>query len=120
MLSKDMGKIDWSLPAQMIHNLVRGLIPWPGTYSYFRDSVVKIIRTHPPNQRGEQQAPGTVSLASDKIVVACGADGKDRLDILEVQPPNKGRMRARDWANGVHMKDGESFHSLPSSPIATE
>jgi methionyl-tRNA formyltransferase len=108
MLSKEMGKIDWTLPGQMIHNLVRGLIPWPGTYTPFKEISLKIIRTHVSSEhRGDTLTPGAVSLAGDKLVVACGADGKDRIELLEVQPPGKGRMRARDWANGAHLQNGD-------------
>ena len=29
MLTKELGKIDWNRPARELHNLVRGLSPWP-------------------------------------------------------------------------------------------
>ena len=34
MLKKEMGLIDWKLPAETIERQVRGLLPWPGTYTF--------------------------------------------------------------------------------------
>jgi methionyl-tRNA formyltransferase len=102
MMNKELGKIDWSLPAKTIHNLVRGLCPWPGTYTSFREAPLKILKTKPAETAAAQE-PGTVKFENSRLLIACGADGSDRLEVLEAQPANKGRMAARDWANGAHL-----------------
>lgn len=107
-LTKEMGKIDWSKPAAAIHNLVRGLYPWPGTYSSFKDAGIKIIRTAVGSTDKEEE-PGTVTATGDKIMVACGDNGTDRLELLDVQPANKAPMKARDWVNGARIKPGDKF-----------
>lgn len=43
-MSKDMGKIDFSIGAQQINNLVRGLNPWPSAYTYLGKKMLKIWR----------------------------------------------------------------------------
>ena len=42
-LTKDMGKIDWTKSAQQIYNQIRGLKPWPGTYTQHNGKMIKII-----------------------------------------------------------------------------
>jgi len=110
LLKKEMGRIDWSGPAQDIHNLVRGLMPWPGSYAQFQGAQLKITRTAPATlKRPESVAPGTITSVAGSITVACGADGRDRLELLEVKPENRGAMKARDWANGVRLQTGTVF-----------
>ena len=41
-LTKDMGNIDWSKDAVSIERLIRGLYPWPGTYTYCNGRMLKI------------------------------------------------------------------------------
>lgn len=107
MLSKDMGKIDWSLPALTIHNLVRGLYPWPGTFTKYGDTALKVLKTSPAGTTSQSKVVGEILVADSKILVACGAEGQDRLELVSVQPANKGRMSARDWANGVRIHPGD-------------
>ena len=42
MLDKNLGAINWSQTASTIHNLVRGLIPWPGAFTKFHNHQIKI------------------------------------------------------------------------------
>ena len=44
-LKKEDGIIDWRKDAVRIHNLVRGLIPWPGAYTHYNDKALKIFNT---------------------------------------------------------------------------
>lgn len=101
-LDKGLGNIDWSFPASRIHNLVRGLTPWPGTYSYFDSQPVKIIKTALSQDCDPQKnEPGSVIKKGNKILVACGQDGQEQLELLEVKPANKSSMPAAAWANGL-------------------
>ena len=129
-LTKDMGIIDWSKPANEIRNLVRGLFPWPGTSTFLDGHSVKIVATQLLNGEqklldGEQNiepvAPGTLikdskivtsdSAGSTKgaVLVACGPDGKDRLILLSVKPSGKGEMSSMAWANGIRLREAARF-----------
>jgi len=44
-LTKDQGLIFWSKPAREIHNMVRGLLPWPGAYCHYSGKRLKILKT---------------------------------------------------------------------------
>lgn len=113
MMSKELGNIDWNKPAQDIHNLVRGLVPWPGTSTTFQEKPLKIIKTRLPYRLVDtddaQRKPGEIVKIDDVLTVACGLEGSDRLEILDVQPANKARMHAKDWANGVHLQPGQTL-----------
>jgi methionyl-tRNA formyltransferase len=50
--------------------------------------------------------PGTIVAVGDAVDVACGPNGEEVLRIVEVQPANKSRMKARDWANGARVTAG--------------
>ena len=50
--------------------------------------------------------PGTILAVGEAVEVACGPDGNETLQIIEVQPANKSRMKARDWANGARVTAG--------------
>lgn len=125
MLAKEMGVIDWTKRAEDVHNLVRGLVPWPGTQTSYNGQVVKVVRTVAPAARaGEDRgAPRSVanvgaSNSGDSVgaprageVVSIGetvevACGEGTLHIAEVQPANKAKMKARDWANGARLAVG--------------
>lgn len=118
-LTKDLGIIDWSKSALDLHNLVRGLYGWPGTSSQIAGSQLKILSTQLSlgAEINKGCSPGEIVAIGTTISVACGADGGEVLDILQVQPPNKAAMSAKDWANGARIKSGMMF-SMPT-PRAT-
>ena len=107
-LKKEDGLIDWNKSALEIHNLIRGTIPWPGAYTTFRETMqLKIWGSQPLGER-VSGAPCTITdvLPDQGIVVATGDMG---LVIATVQPANKSRMAARDFANGYRVKAGDVF-----------
>jgi methionyl-tRNA formyltransferase len=70
LMKKEDGLIDWNQPATRVHNLVRGLDPWPGAYSHLDGEVLKVAATTvDPELSG---APGEI-LSADKtgVRVAC-------------------------------------------------
>jgi methionyl-tRNA formyltransferase len=107
-LTKEMGNIDWRKPGFEIHNLVRGLAPWPGTYTSLDGQQIKILSTNLICQdSGEAEEPGAITLSSNgKFLISCGPDGRDLLEIHEVKPASKGKMTAVSWANGLRLKPG--------------
>lgn len=109
MMTKDLGRIKWESPMHAVHNLVRGLCPWPSTFTTFRGAPLKIIKTRAVEGTADPMPPGMVQIKSGSVLVACGTEGQERLELLDVQPANKGRMAARDWANGVRLSDNDRF-----------
>ena len=97
MLSKELGKINWSRPAREIACQVRGLNPWPGAYTAMAGGVLKIWLARALDKQGG--APGEVMATSGKegLIVACG---QGCLEILEMQAPNGKRMSAKAYLLG--------------------
>ncbi len=44
-LTKPLGLIDWNKSSVEIHNMVRGLLPWPTAYTYFNKKMFKILES---------------------------------------------------------------------------
>lgn len=99
MLSRELSPIDWTRPAQTIHNQVRGLLPWPtATTEAITGAPLKLFDTRVLDQHSTAD-PGTVlSAGKEGIDVACG-DGTV-LRILELQAVGKKRMKAADYLRG--------------------
>ena len=114
LLKKEDGLIDWSQPAQSLHNRVRGLQPWPGAYTTFRGQTLHIWKTRPapgPRPRPAEAAgtpPGRVS-AVKPLVVRCGSSA---LELLEVQLEGRKRISAADFANGQRLAENEDMGGL--------
>jgi methionyl-tRNA formyltransferase len=104
-LTKDMGVLDWTKSSLELHNLIRGLVPWPGTWSFHNGAVLKVTaaRAMVADKPTKSVKPGTIVLEDDRIMVACGPSGEELLELLEVQPANKAKMKSRDWVNGAHI-----------------
>ena len=101
MLKKEDGCIDWQRDPQSIRNLVRGLTPWPGAYTFLGEKTLKICRCR---VAGGEGIPGTV-LQADRtgLVIACREGG---LLVDELQLEGKKRLSVRDFLAGYNIKPG--------------
>ncbi len=97
--------IDWSLPAEKLYNMIRGMNPVPGAHTYFRGKILKIWYAEVYSPRGGGPPPGTVVelLPREGFVVQAG-EGK--LLVREVQPAGKARMGAPDFLRGYRIAPG--------------
>lgn len=110
-LKKEDGHIDWSESAEVIHNKVRGLKPWPGTFTYIKDSCVKINETA---LAGNYKVPnGKTGEIIGKINGGIGVlTGEGVLVITKLQPACKPQQEALNWYNGARLKKGEGFEAM--------
>ena len=109
MMDKTTGDVKWHNSGQDIHNLVRGLVPWPCAHTTFQSNPLKLLKTKLVDKASIEDRPGVLYLEGDKVYVSCGEDGHELLELVEVQPANKQRMPARSWVNGLRVKGGEEF-----------
>jgi methionyl-tRNA formyltransferase len=106
-LTKAEGTIDWVIPAGRIHNLVRGLQPWPLVSTHLGDRRFLLHRTGRTEDRSEA-VPGTiVEAAGDRLEVVAG-DG-EVLRILQLQPEGRRVMTAREFLAGRAVRAGDLF-----------
>lgn len=100
-IGKDEGRIDWSLPAQALHDHIRGLSPFPGAWFEFRGERFKVLETRRADAAG---GPGTVLDAA--LTVACGAGA---LRLVTLQRQGKAAMPAEALLRGYPIPAGETL-----------
>jgi methionyl-tRNA formyltransferase len=98
---REEGEIDWSAPADRVHNLVRGLSPTPGAWTRCRDGELKLYRSRRVEGRG---APGQVLEAAGRLVVACG---RGAVEILSLQAEGRRILDAGAFLRGSDLRAGE-------------
>jgi methionyl-tRNA formyltransferase len=104
ILKKEDGQIDWNWPAGKIFNRLRGFLPWPGAYSFFRGQLFHIWKVRVASD-ALQGMPGLMSEMGGKLFVACGE--RTELELVEVQVEGRKRMSGAAFINGHHLKDDE-------------
>ena len=111
MLNKEMSKIDWEdKSAEQIKNLVRGLNPIMGAYSYINEKKVKfwkveIAKELPNNKNIENCENGTVIYSNSKDGLYIKA--KDGIiKVIEIQGENAKRMNVNDFLRGNEILEG--------------
>ena len=106
ILDRSLGHIDFRKSAKEIERLVRGLYPWPSTYSYINGKTIKIFKAAVTDMQSDGE-PGTVScVTGDEIYINTG-DG--RLAVRELQLEGKKRMSAHDFLLGYRINAGDRF-----------
>lgn len=92
--------LSWDDLSVKIHNKIRGLSPYPAAYTRMIDKNIKILKSRLTEMRSESE-PGVISISDNKLLVST----KDNLlEILELQPEGKNKMSARDFINGLKIK----------------
>ena len=98
-IKREQEKIDWSKTGEEIYNHIRGLNPWPVSYTTFDGKVVKIWNSKKV-KHAKSEEPGTIiRLEEDGIVVASGND--TAVKITELQPSGKKKMPAEQFLRGA-------------------
>ena len=120
LLKKEDGVIDWTQSATEIANRIRGLSPWPGSYTFHREHRLIIWKGRVEAQgapgRSEGQRPGTILAVGQKSFWV--ETGEGRLEVLEVQPANKKRMSVEQFLQGHALRVNERLGPRPESRVA--
>ncbi len=104
MLGKELSPMDFTKPAQALHNQVRGLFPWPAAITEVAGVRCKVFSSCAEAGTGR---PGTVLEAGKQgILVACG---QGALRILELQPDGKKAMPATAFLQGHPLTVGKAL-----------
>lgn len=106
MLKKELGCIDWNNSPLKIKNLIRGVTPWPGAYSYLDGKLLKIFKVRISNG---DATPGTVLKADrEGLEIACSGGS---LLIEELQLEGKKRMASSDFVAGGRILPGMTLQA---------
>jgi len=111
ILSKEHGLIDWSKTAQQIHNLVRGIDPWPGAFTFMNGNRMRIWSTSLASYEDSSKETGLAigeiaEVNNDGIWVKC-SDGC--ILVKEVQFDSSKRMSIGDYIRGHRIDVGEKL-----------
>jgi methionyl-tRNA formyltransferase len=97
-LTREDGKLDWTLDAATLGRRVRALNPWPGTFATLDGAPLKILAAHPEDGAGE---PGIV--LDEALLVATGAGA---LRLTFVQAPGRSAMESTAFLRGRRVPPG--------------
>jgi len=95
-LNNDNCLIHWALPAIKVHNLIRGLSPYPSAYCLHKDKKIKIHKSQLTSLPSSN--PGQFEMANKHQLLVHCADYC--LEILELQVEGKKKMNATEFING--------------------
>lgn len=94
-ITKEIAEINWTLPAIRIHNLVRGLSPYPAAFFDHKEKLIKVFKTKINSE--EKLMPGTIRETDARLIIGCGDLS---LEILELQLEGKKRLKAEEFLRG--------------------
>ncbi|MDO5779589.1 MAG: methionyl-tRNA formyltransferase [Clostridium sp.] len=103
MLSKNTGKISWDKSAIEIHNLIRGLNPWPIAHTTYKEDNMKIYEAEVLNENNNKE-PGTI-LSVNKIGMKVSCN-EGVLLVKKVQFPNGKPLTIEQYINGKDIEVG--------------
>lgn len=102
IIEKSLGLIDWRMSAKDIRNRVRGLIPWPGTYTFYEEDLIKIWDAIAIDNVDDAE-PGEVLESKNDLIIKCGSGA---LKVLEIQSGGTRKMRIEDYLRGHNIIKG--------------
>jgi methionyl-tRNA formyltransferase len=101
MLKKEDGRIDWNKPANEIRDLIRGMLAWPGAFTYLNGKMLKIYKASSSEGEG---GPGEVIAASHGLLRVMTGSGA--LDIEELQIEGGKRLGSKEFLLGRKIEPG--------------
>jgi methionyl-tRNA formyltransferase len=110
-LKKQHGVVDWTRSAGQIHNQIRALKPWPGTFTFWKRPNGESLRlvldeasVVPLNSQSPCNAGQVVVSDGKQLVVATGSGG---LSIMAIAPAGKRHMRVEEFLRGYRIREGD-------------
>ena len=104
ILKKEDGIIDFSRPARIIYNRLRGFTPWPGASTSFRGTQLKVLAAR-VTEEARPGKPGSLHPERHRLLVTCGEGAC--LELLEVQLEGRKKVMADAFLNGHHPVENE-------------
>jgi methionyl-tRNA formyltransferase len=114
-LDKEIGRLDWGRDTNSLWNLIRGVTPFPGAFTFLDGQMIKILKAVPIAEGVMNRPPGMIcgfDLTTGLIVQT----GTGMLGVHEVHPANKKRMDMQAFLNGLKINPiGKSFRRFPDA-----
>lgn len=106
VLKKSMGELDFNNPAEYLERLIRGLIPWPGAFTFVNGKMLKLWKTCVSDETMDedlQTVPGRLFVREGELFIETS---EKSLQILELQLEGKKRMCTGDFLRGYKLESG--------------
>ncbi len=123
MLDKKMAQINWEEQnAKQIKNLVRGLNPIIGAYTFYENKKIKFWKVEIVENKQELEKEKIKNIKEKKLGEILIANPKEGLyikakegiiKVLEIQGENAKRMNIKEYLLGNKIEEGMNFRDVP-------
>lgn len=104
MLTKEMGRIDWNSDINKIKNHIRAFKPWPGSYFYYDDQIVKVNSVDIVEIEHDLIVGTIYKIGNDGIWIAAN---NGFVVVKEFQFPGKKMMPISEYIKGNRIEIGK-------------
>ena len=103
-LTKEQGLINWPLPGQHLCGLIRGLDPWPGSFTYLDGKILKLFGCLLGDEIKTSSVPGRIKGLTERGLEI--ETGKGSVIVREIQSLGKKRLPAKEFIKGSQLSPG--------------
>ena len=103
MMTKELGRIDWSNAASEIKNLIRGTFPWPTAYTTYKGETMKIFKCRIKITNEAHESGRIIQITKDELYIGTG---KGIIVIQELQFSGGKRLTVKDFLVGNQLEEG--------------
>lgn len=100
-------RIDWNQPIEKIHNMIRGLSPYPAAWTMIEkdgeSKMIKLFKGNFEKVSNPDELHKTIDFEGNSMIIRL-KNGIYKVE--ELQPEGKKRMNSTDFINGLHDKSG--------------
>lgn len=107
-IAREICEIHWDADANSVHNLVRGLSPYPGAFTTLHGRLLKVYRTKLMRKSGQRKKPGQITRIDNKGYIQVQT-GNGIVAITELQPEGKRRMSVEEFLRGHALSTSDGF-----------
>ena len=100
IIKKEDGKVDWRLSNRELWRQVRAFDPWPGSYTYWKGSRLKLLKVVPLYDKKFGEPGSVVALPSTAAETVGVQTGDGILGLVRVQLEGKRELSADEFARG--------------------
>ncbi len=104
MISKETGLIEWTKTMEEIHNLVRGIDPWPGAYTFYKGERIRVWKTEHTDVEKTSKPGEILEVKKEGILVGTG---KGNIMLKEIQFDSGKRLKVEQYLAGHSIEKGE-------------
>jgi methionyl-tRNA formyltransferase len=104
ILTKEHGRVDWTLPARVVHDRLRGFTPWPGAWTTLDGKLLKLLEAEVAEAAPPGGAPGAAAaLPGRGLLVSCAP--ASALLVRRLQLEGKAPQAAAEFVNGLRKRE---------------